>query len=251
MSASTIFDLPISGMTCASCAGRVERALRKVTGAEQVSVNLATEQARVQAPADSLPVLVDAVRQAGYGVPTRSVELQIGGMTCASCAGRVERALGKVPGVEQISVNLASERAHIEVLKAVDDSVLIGAVEQAGYSAALPQAARDDQAQAQQRLRKERLAVGAALILALPLVLPMIVQPFGLHWMLSAWAQFLLATPVQFILGARFYVAAWKAVRAGAGNMDLLVALGTSAGYGLSLYEWARAEAGVEPHLYF
>jgi Cu+-exporting ATPase len=251
MSASTIFDLPISGMTCASCAGRVERALRKVTGAEQVSVNLATEQARVQAPADSLPVLVDAVRQAGYGVPTRSVELQIGGMTCASCAGRVERALGKVPGVEQISVNLASERAHIEVLKAVDDSVLIGAVEQAGYSAALPQAARDDQADAQRRLRKERLAVGAALILALPLVLPMIVQPFGLHWMLPAWAQFLLATPVQFILGARFYVAAWKAVRAGAGNMDLLVALGTSAGYGLSLYEWARAEAGVEPHLYF
>lgn len=251
MSASTIFDLPISGMTCASCAGRVERALRKVTGAEQVSVNLATEQARVQAPADSLPELVDAVRQAGYGVPTRSVELQIGGMTCASCAGRVERALGKVPGVEQISVNLASERAHIEVLKAVDDSVLIGAVEQAGYSAALPQAARDDQAEAQRRLRKERLAVGAALILALPLVLPMIVQPFGLHWMLPAWAQFLLATPVQFILGARFYVAAWKAVRAGAGNMDLLVALGTSAGYGLSLYEWARAEAGIEPHLYF
>jgi Cu+-exporting ATPase len=83
----------------------------------------------------------------------------------------------------------------------------------------------------QRRLRNERLAVGAALLLALPLVLPMLVQPFGLHWMLPAWAQFLLATPVQFILGARFYVAAWKAVRAGAGNMDLLVALGTSAGW--------------------
>lgn len=251
MPASTTFDLPIAGMTCASCAGRVERALRKVTGAAQVSVNLATEQARVQAPADSLPALVDAVREAGYSVPTRTLELQIGGMTCASCAGRVERALGKVPGVEQISVNLASERAHLEVLQAIDDAVFIAAVEQAGYSAALPRTAHDDLALAQRRLRNERLAVGAALLLALPLVLPMLVQPFGLHWMLPAWAQFLLATPVQFILGARFYVAAWKAVRAGAGNMDLLVALGTSAGYGLSLYQWANAHAGMAPHLYF
>ncbi len=79
----------------------------------------------------------------------------------------------------------------------------------------------------------------------------MLLQPFGMHWMLPAWAQFALATPVQFIFGARFYVAAWKAVRAGAGNMDLLVAIGTSAGYGLSLYEWASAAAGSMPHLYF
>ncbi|MBI6898246.1 copper-translocating P-type ATPase [Pseudomonas putida] len=251
MPASTTFDLPIAGMTCASCAGRVERALRKVTGTEHVSVNLASEQARVQAPADSLPALVDAVRDAGYSVPTRTLELQIGGMTCASCAGRVERALGKLPGVEQVSVNLASERAHLEVLESVDDGALIAAVEKAGYSATLPLASQDDQAQARRRLRNERLAVAAALLLALPLVLPMLVQPFGLHWMLPAWAQFLLATPVQFILGARFYVAAWKAVRAGAGNMDLLVALGTSAGYGLSLYQWANAHTGMEPHLYF
>ncbi|QXH46317.1 heavy metal translocating P-type ATPase [Pseudomonas xanthosomatis] len=251
MPASTTFDLPIAGMTCASCAGRVERALRKVTGTEQVSVNLATEQARVQAPADSLPALVGAVRQAGYSVPTRTLELQIGGMTCASCAGRVERALGKLPGVEQASVNLASERAHVEVLQGIDDSLLIAAVQKAGYSASLPRSAVDEHQQAQRRLRNERLAVGAALLLALPLVLPMLLQPFGLHWMLPAWAQFLLATPVQFILGARFYVAAWKAVRAGAGNMDLLVALGTSAGYGLSLYQWANAPAGMAPHLYF
>ena len=251
MPASTTFDLPISGMTCASCAGRVERALRKVDGAEQVSVNLATEQARVQAPASSLPALLDAVREAGYGVPTRTVELQIGGMTCASCVGRVERVLGKLPGVEQVSVNLASERAHLEVLAALDDSLLIDAVQKAGYSASLPHAGHDDQRDAQRSLRNERLAVGAALLLALPLVLPMLLQPFGLHWMLPAWAQFLLATPVQFILGARFYVAAYKAVRAGAGNMDLLVALGTSAGYGLSLYQWAQAPAGMVPHLYF
>ncbi|AIR89353.1 heavy metal translocating P-type ATPase [Pseudomonas cremoricolorata] len=251
MSAFTTYQLPIVGMTCASCAGRVERALGKVAGAQGVSVNLATEQARLSAPAGSLPALLDAVRTAGYEVPTRSLELQIGGMTCASCAGRVERALAKQPGVQQVSVNLASERAHLQVLASVDDAALLAAVDTAGYSASLPQARGDDAEQAQRRLRNERLAVGAALLLALPLVLPMLGQPFGLHWMLPAWAQFLLATPVQFILGARFYVAAWKAVRAGAGNMDLLVALGTSAGYGLSLYQWASAEAGVEPHLYF
>ena len=251
MTAPTTFDLPITGMTCASCAGRVERALRKVTGTEQVSVNLATEHARVQATADSLPALLDAVRQAGYSVPSRSLELQIDGMTCASCVGRVERALGKVVGVEQVSVNLANERAHLEVLDSVSDEALLAAVEKAGYSATLPRAAHDDHANAQRRLRNERLAVGAAVLLALPLVLPMLLQPLGLHWMLPAWAQFLLATPVQFILGARFYKAAWKAVRAGTGNMDLLVALGTSAGYGLSLYTWANTPTGMAPHLYF
>ncbi|MBH3427501.1 heavy metal translocating P-type ATPase [Pseudomonas alkylphenolica] len=251
MSASTTFDLPIAGMTCASCAGRVERALRKVSGAEQVSVNLATEQARIQAPADSLPALVEAVEQAGYHVPSQTLELQIQGMTCASCAGRVERALSKVAGVQQVSINLANERAHVQVLGHLDSSVLIDAVSRAGYSASLPQSAQTNQVDAEQRLRKERWSVALAVLLALPLVLPMLLQPFGVHWMLPAWAQFVLATPVQFILGARFYVAAWKAVRAGAGNMDLLVAIGTSAGYGLSLYEWAQASPGVMPHLYF
>ncbi len=98
MSDSITFDLPIAGMTCASCAGRVERALRNVSGASGVSVNLATEQARVQAPGDSLPALMEAVERAGYSVPQQTVELSIDGMTCASCVGRVERALNKVPG---------------------------------------------------------------------------------------------------------------------------------------------------------
>jgi P-type Cu+ transporter len=251
MPESTTFDLPIAGMTCASCAGRVERALGKVAGASAVSVNLATEQARVQAPSGSLPALIDAVTQAGYQVPAQRLELSITGMTCASCAGRVERALGKVPGVSSVSVNLANERAHLELLGPVDPAVLIAAVDQAGYSAALWQAdqpAGDDPAR---RLSRERWSLICAIALALPLVLPMLVEPFGLHWMLPAWAQFALATPVQFIFGARFYLAAWKAVRAGAGNMDLLVALGTSAGYGLSLYEWLSAAPGSMPHLYF
>ncbi|WP_353232631.1 heavy metal translocating P-type ATPase [Pseudomonas helleri] len=249
----TQFDLPIDGMTCASCAGRVEKALAKVPGVESVSVNLATEQARIQAPADSLAALVDAVQQAGYSVPAHSLELDVGGMTCASCSGRVEKALSKVPGVERVSVNLANERAHVELLGHVDPARLIDAVNQAGYSASLhqannPHAVQDDQ---QKRLQRERWALVLAIVLALPLVLPMLLMPLGIHWMLPAWAQFVLATPVQFVLGARFYRAAWKAVKAGAGNMDLLVALGTSAGYGLSLYEWAIAAPGTTPHLYF
>ncbi|WP_095144844.1 heavy metal translocating P-type ATPase [Pseudomonas sp. Irchel s3b6] len=251
MSDSTTFDLPIAGMTCASCAGRVERALSKVTGASAVSVNLATEQARVQAPPDSLPALMEAVQQAGYSVPAQSLELSIGGMTCASCAGRVERALNKVAGVKSVSVNLANERAHLELLGQVDPQQLISAVSKAGYTASVWQAEQSSSDDQQQRLHRERWSVLLAVVLALPLVLPMLVQPFGLHWMLPAWVQFALATPVQFIFGARFYVAAWKAVRAGAGNMDLLVALGTSAGYGLSIYLWATASAGSMPHLYF
>ncbi|WP_460155596.1 heavy metal translocating P-type ATPase [Pseudomonas sp. S2_H10] len=250
MSESTTFDLPIAGMTCASCAGRVERALSKVIGASAVSVNLATEQARVQAPVDSLPALMDAVARAGYSVPQHSLELSIDGMTCASCVGRVERALGKVAGVKSVSVNLANERAHLELLGRVDPQSLIAAVSKAGYSASVWEAEHPLTDNQQQRLHRERLALIMAIALALPLVLPMLLQPFGVHWMLPAWAQFAFATPVQFIFGARFYVAAWKAVRAGAGNMDLLVALGTSAGYGLSLYEWATA-AGRMPHLYF
>ncbi|VVO19661.1 Copper-exporting P-type ATPase [Pseudomonas fluorescens] len=178
-------------------------------------------------------------------------DLPISGMTCASCVGRVERALSKVPGVQSVSVNLANERAHVEVAGQMDPAVLIAAVEKAGYTATLPQSETATQASQEQRLKRERWSLVMAIALALPLVLPMLVQPFGLHWMLPAWVQFLLATPVQFIFGARFYVAAWKAVRAGAGNMDLLVAIGTSAGYGLSIYQWLIAPAGVEPHLYF
>ena len=247
----TQFDLPIDGMTCASCAGRVEKSLAKVPGVRSVSVNLATEQARIVAPAERLPALVEAVQQAGYSVPAHSLELDISGMTCASCAGRVEKALAKVPGVKSVSVNLATERAHVELLGQVDPGLLINAVTQAGYGASLHQSEKTTEDDQQKRLHRERWALTLAIVLALPLVLPMLLAPFGIHWMLPAWAQFVLATPVQFVLGARFYVAAWKAVKAGAGNMDLLVALGTSAGYGLSLYEWAIAEPGSMPHLYF
>ncbi|MTZ14154.1 heavy metal translocating P-type ATPase [Pseudomonas sp. JL972] len=249
---TTTFTLPVSGMTCASCAGRVERALRKVPGVTAAAVNLASEQVRVDADDSELATLIQAVESAGYGVPTQVVELAIEGMTCASCVGRVERALLKVPGVRSAAVNLASERARVELLGTLEPNALIQAVEGAGYHAQpIEQAQPRGADNAERRLRRERLAVLIALLLAAPLVIPMFGDLFGLHWMLPAWMQFLLATPVQFILGARFYVAGWKAVRAGAGNMDLLVALGTSAGYGLSLYQWWATPAGQMPHLYF
>ena len=246
----TTVDLPIQGMTCASCAGRVERALRKLPQVTSASVNLASEQARVEAPGASLAQLIAAIEDAGYAVPSQPLELGIEGMTCASCTGRIERALHKVPGIAQVAVNLADEKAHLQVLAGFDPQQAVKAVVAAGYQATLPDT-RPSADDAQSRLRRERLTLLAAIALTLPLVLPMLVEPFGLHWMLPAWLQFLLATPVQFIFGARFYRAAWQALKARAGNMDQLVAIGTSAGYGLSLYQWAVTPPGGMPHLYF
>ncbi|MCL7461202.1 heavy metal translocating P-type ATPase [Pseudomonas sp. NW5] len=181
---------------------------------------------------------------------TTTFELSIDGMTCASCAGRVERALGKVAGVRAVSVNLASEKAHIQA-PAETLPALLAAVEKAGYHAHPPQARPAEADDTRQRLQRERWQVILALLLALPLTLPMFAAWFGLHILLPAWLQFALAAPVQCVLGARFYRAGWQALRAGSGNMDLLVALGTSAGFGLSLYLWWQAAPGSVPHLYF
>ena len=251
MSNLTTYDLPIQGMTCASCAGRVERALRQLPDVTSASVNLASEQARIEAPGDSLGGLIAAVERAGYRVPSQPLELAINGMTCASCVGRIERALHQLPGVTRVAVNLADEKAHLQVLAGFDVQLALRAVAAAGYHGRLLEQGPSETHMAQKRLRRERLVLLAAIALTLPLVLPMLAEPFGLHWMLPAWVQFLLATPVQFVFGARFYRAAWHALRAGAGNMDQLVAIGTSAGYGLSLYQWAVTPAGGMPHLYF
>ncbi|WP_024646215.1 heavy metal translocating P-type ATPase [Pseudomonas syringae] len=182
---------------------------------------------------------------------TTTFDLPISGMTCASCAGRVERALAKVPGVNSVTVNLANERAHVTSAPHIDPQTLVDAVSRAGYGATLVQDRHAEADKKRRHLHRERWALLLAIALALPLITPMLLTPLGVHWMLPAWVQFALATPVQFILGARFYVAAWKAVRAGAGNMDLLVAIGTSAGYGLSVYQWLSASPGTAPHLYF
>ena len=183
-----------------------------------------------------------------------TLDLGIGGMTCASCVGRVERALRKVPGVQDAAVNLATESARIAYVVPPDaqgpamDALLRRAVRNAGYE---PRAAGQDDAPEDLSPWAGFLPVGVGLLLSAPLVLPMLGDLFGAHWMLPAWAQFALATPVQFILGARFYKAGWHALKALSGNMDLLVSIGTSAGWGLSVWLWLTAHEGHAPHLYF
>ncbi|VVE40494.1 heavy metal translocating P-type ATPase [Pandoraea horticolens] len=244
----------IEGMTCASCVTRVEKALRRAPGVTSANVNLATETAAVEAapdvtPAALLGALETAVSDAGYQIAEQSFELAIGGMTCASCSGRVEKALRNVPGVVEANVNLATERAAVRGVRGVVDvAALTAAVEKAGYEAS---PVTDPAQAATSQEGPAWWPVAVAAVLSLPLLLPMLLEPFGIHLMPPPWLQWLLATPVQFWLGARFYRAGYKAVRAGSGNMDLLVALGTSAAYGLSLYEWWRAPAGGMPHLYF
>jgi len=175
------------------------------------------------------------------------ITLQVTGMTCASCVSRVEKALLKVDGVSSASVNLATEKATVQALSTVPVAVLKAAVEKAGYAAA--ELAEPNAAPGARLPPWWPVALGAAL--TLPLVAPMLLQLFGIDVVLDAWLQLALATPVQFFLGWRFYRAAWKAVRAGAGNMDLLVALGTSAAYGLSVYLLFRHAGHGTPHLYF
>jgi len=222
--------------------------------------------------------LATAARATGANpAPARTAELEIGGMTCASCAMRVEKALAKVPGVAAASVNLATETASVNLTDAaISDDALIAAVRKAGYEAApvaAPQAAPMPDADAaldadagaagaptasrpsaaerkRNETRRELAAVLVCALLTLPLVVPMTAEWFGGHAMLPAWLQFGLASVVQFVFGARFYRAAYRAVRAGAGNMDLLVALGTSAAYGISVYQLA-SHPGDTMHLYF
>ncbi|MDO8695471.1 MAG: heavy metal translocating P-type ATPase [Pseudomonas sp.] len=251
MTSAEQIDLPISGMSCASCAGRIERALAQVPGVLSASVNLLAERVQVQGRSLEASALISAITSAGYQVPSHSLELRIDGMTCASCAGRVERALAKVAGVASVAVNLASERAHLQLFGEVDSLRLIAAVAAAGYQAALIAADAPPVAADPHALRRERWHLLLAIALALPLLLPMLLEPLGVHWMLPAWLQFALASPVQLVLGARFYRASYRALRAGGANMDVLVALGTSAGYGLSLYLWWITPASDMPHLYF
>ena len=195
-------------------------------------------------PLTSATTLPDPAARA----PAAPLSLLIDGMTCAACVGRVEKALAKVDGVISAQVNLATETATLRVAGgAVATEALLAAVAKAGYTARVPVA----NAPAEERRVASSWPLIAAALLSAPLALPMLAALFGQHWMLPAALQFALATPVQFVLGARFYTAAWKALRAGAGNMDLLVALGTSAAYGLSVFEWSHERGDRMPHLYF
>ena len=276
--------LPVTGMTCASCVNRVEKALKKVPGVADASVNLSTDQASVSFdPAQAAPTaLLQAVERAGYGTITDQIDIPVTGMTCASCVNRVEKALRKVPGVLDASVNLASEQASVSYLPtAAGWTELKAAIENAGYGVIETPAGADDAEDVEAAARARELAdkrrkliVGVAL--GVPLFVLSMARDFGFiqPWLTAFWAAneeamghggtmlmhyparadllnwlFLaLATPVQFYSGWDYYVHAWKALKARTANMDTLIAMGSSAAY---FYSVALLAFGLSGHVYF
>ncbi len=240
--------LPVEGMTCASCVGRVERALRAVPGVTQANVNLATERAEVvTTDTADRSLLVAAIEDAGYGVPSEAVELVIEGMTCASCVARVERALKAVPGVTSAAVNLATERATIT--GSAGDAALMAAVKDAGYDARRAQRSPAADLETAARKADEEARLRRDLILAALLSLPVFALEMGAHLFMpvhdlilrtigmqaSWWLQFVLTTVVLFGPGRRFFVKGIPALWRAAPDMNSLVAVGTAAAYGYSL----------------
>jgi Cu+-exporting ATPase len=242
--------VPVTGMTCASCVRRVERALSKKDGVTEASVNFAAEKASVayDPAATSADELIEAIRKAGYGADVREATLSVTGMTCASCVGRVERALKMVPGVLDARVNLANEKATVEYLAGgVEARDLERAIEGAGYGVIREEesSVEDSHKREYGKLRVDFLLAAALTALILLGSLPMMVgleQPIPMGWL--NLGLLLLATPVQFWAGRRFYRGAWGALKHGQANMNTLVVMGTSAAY---LYS---AVAALAPGLF-
>ena len=241
-------SLPIEGMTCASCVGRVEAALAKVEGVASVSVNLATERAdiRLNRPVDRM-ALIQAIEKVGYDVPQGTIELAIGGMTCASCVGRVEKALKAVPGVTEAVVNLATERATVRGVASVQD--LIAAVDKVGYEASPVDTSMQADEEAAEKKDAERAELKRDLTLAAVLALPVFVLEMGSHmipgmheWVASTigiqqswYLQFVLTLLVLAIPGWRFYEKGFPALFRLGPDMNSLVAVGTAAAFGYSM----------------
>lgn len=255
-------SLPVTGMSCASCANNIERGLSKLDGIAQAQVNFATERAEVAYDPSriNLKTLIDQVRKSGYDVPAAKLELPITGMTCANCAANIERTLNKkVDGVMHAAVNFASERATISYLPdAVSIKEIVTAIEKVGYGAIVPnesgadedveQAARNAEIRDQTR----KFIVGA--IFALPLFVLSMLRDFSLvgPWSHDIWVNWLfglLATPVQFYTGWDYYVGGLKSLRNKSANMDVLIALGSSVAYFYSLAVLFFPAAG--DHVYF
>ncbi|MFD2609371.1 heavy metal translocating P-type ATPase [Deinococcus taklimakanensis] len=252
---SKTMELGVQGMTCASCVGRVERGLKKVTGVETATVNLATERATVTYdPQQTDPqALLAKVKDIGYEPLVGEADLSIQGMTCASCVGRVERALRKVDGVLDATVNLATERASVRYLpSAVSVGQLKAVVTAAGYEVLDTGAGADRSDQErearEQEVRSLRRAVTFSAVFAIPLAIlamvPMLVPAVN-DWLMGSfghgvmttlnWVMLALAVPVQFGPGMRFYRLGWKALKNKSPDMNSLVMIGTSAAFFYSL----------------
>jgi Cu+-exporting ATPase len=260
-------ELPVEGMTCGACATRLEKALTRAPGISQAAVNFATERAAVDfAPGQTSPTAIaETISNAGFGVTRERFSFPVEGMTCSACATRVEKALRRLPGIVEANVNLALERADIEVIAGTSTlQDLADAVERAGYHAAVTSAS-DEQARVEEEhrareqaaLRRDLWQLIAAALLTAPLVAQMITHFQALSGIggpmlhLSPWLELALATPVQFIIGARFYRGAWKALKNRSGNMDVLVVMGTTAAYGYSVYLLATLGDAAAGKLYF
>ncbi len=238
--------LPVAGMHCANCAGTIERNLKKLTGVLDAHVNYATERATVVFDPSAVgeDAIIRRIKDVGYDVPTARVELPITGMTCANCAATVERTLRKLPGVVDVAVNFATEKATVEYVPGLASrSDLVAAVERAGYGvveAPAGQLEDAEQAAREAEIRDQTRKFWVGVAFSLPLFLLSMARDLGLlgTWAHAPWVNWLmlaLATPVQFYVGWDYYVGGWKALRNGSANMDVLVAMGSSAAYFYSL----------------
>jgi Cu+-exporting ATPase len=238
----TALTLPVSGLTCAACARRAEKALRAVPGVAAATVNVAAERVEITPTgALRLDAAVAALAEAGFGVPSERIALDIAGMTCAACVDRVERALRRVPGVLDARVNLAGAAVTVDVAagSGADAAALVAAVAAAGYGATVHaegDAGAQREALGRRTARRDLAEVVLALVLTAPLVAPMAAQAAGVHAHLPPAAEMALAFVVQMVLGRRFYAGAWKSLRTLTGTMDTLVALGGTAAFGLSAW---------------
>ncbi|WP_421270932.1 heavy metal translocating P-type ATPase [Aeromonas taiwanensis] len=257
---TTHIQLPLTGMSCANCASRISAALNKLEGV-QATVNFALEQAAIDlTDGDRLPEVLESIKAQGYDYGQETLTFQIGGMTCAGCAARLNKMLTALPGVISADVNFSLEQARLVLVPGMQTpAALRTRIEEIGFDAQLAQgSASGRRQQLLEREAQESAAAHQALIqvcisalLTLPLLVGMLSMAGLLHWHLPAWLELVLATPVQFWIGARFYRGAWLALKNRSANMDVLVATGTSAAYFYSLYLLLTLGAAASGKLYF
>lgn len=258
MSQTSKVTLDVTGMTCAACSNRIEKRLNKMDHVD-AQVNLTTEKANIEYDANTYTVsdFVSTIQKLGYDVATDKTELDITGMTCAACSNRIEKVLNKTSGVKQANVNLTTEQAAIDYYPSQTDvDTLIGRIQNLGYNAQPKQTEEQQASRKEKELKHKRNKLIVSAVLALPLLMTMLIHLFNMnlpHILMNPWFQLILATPIQFIIGWQFYAGAYKNIRNGGANMDVLVVLGTSAAYFYSIYQMVKWLIGTTttPHLYF
>lgn len=239
--------LPISGMTCAACSSRIEKGLNKLDGVQEASVNLALEKAAIKYNPEvtSVEAFEKKIEDLGYSVVSEKAEFELLGMTCAACSGRIEKGLNKLPGVKQAVVNLALETGTVEYNpEQISIQDMIKKVENLGYQAKVKMDKDQDiEGYREMEIEKQKGKFIFSLILSIPLFWSMVGHfeftsfIYVPDMFMNPWVQLALAAPIQFFIGKQFYVGAYKALKNKSANMDVLVALGTSAAFFYSLYQ--------------